>query len=248
MKIVSWNCGGALRNKTNRIDQLSADILIIQECEDPQFKSNDYNDWAGEYLWKGNSRHKGIGVFSKNGVKIEKLDWAGSFSVKGFRKQHPAHQWKTEELEFFLPFRVNDSFNILAVWTKGAAVYKYIGQLWRYIQLHHEQITSSPVLIVGDLNSNKIWDKDGRWWNHTDVVSELADDGIISLYHDYYSEEQGKETRPTFYLQRNRDKAYHIDYAFASREFHNNSKVAIGNMEDWLEVSDHMPLILDISE
>lgn len=246
MRIVSWNCGGALRNKISRIDQLSADILIIQECEDPQLKSKNYIDWAGDYLWTGKSRHKGIGIFSRSGVKLEKLDWYGSFSVKGFRKQHPAHNWNTEDLELFLPFRVEDEFNIIAVWTKSAAVYKYIGQLWRYIQIHHEQITSAPTLIIGDLNSNKIWDQEGRWWNHSDVVSELADDGIISLYHHYYKEEQGKETRPTFYLHRSKGKPYHIDYAFASREFQNNSKVVIGSMEDWIDVSDHMPLILDI--
>ena len=150
--------------------------------------------------------------------------------------------------EYFLPFRVDDKFNVLAVWTKSATVYKYIGQLWRYIQIHHEQIITSPILIIGDLNSNRIWDEEGRWWNHSDVVSELADDGIVSLYHHNSKEDQGKESRPTFYLQRNMGKAYHIDYAFGAREFQQNSKVAIGSMEDWLDVSDHMPLILDISE
>lgn len=245
MRIVSWNCNGALRNKTHRIDQLAADILIIQECEDPKYHSEEFIKWSGDYLWKGSSRHKGIGVFARNGIKIEGLDWSGSFFVKGFRKNHPAHHWSSEELEHFLPFSIDQKFNVLAVWTKNANVYKYIGQLWQYMQIHYQQIISSPILIMGDLNSNKRWDREGRWWNHSDVVSELNEEGIISLYHHCYSESQGEESLPTFYLQRNTEKAFHIDFVFGSREFQTTSMVTIGCKDDWLDISDHMPVILD---
>ena len=40
MKIISWNCNGALRNKYDFLTNLEWDILIIQECENPEIINN----------------------------------------------------------------------------------------------------------------------------------------------------------------------------------------------------------------
>jgi exonuclease III len=82
MRIVTWNCNGALRKKLVEVDALDADILVIQECEDPTQSTNAYRAWASDYLWVGTSKNKGIGIFPKKGNNIVKLDWSGSFAVK----------------------------------------------------------------------------------------------------------------------------------------------------------------------
>jgi exonuclease III len=52
MKIITWNCNGAFRRKLAYLAQFNADILIIQECEDPaQSKDVAYRDWAKNYIW-----------------------------------------------------------------------------------------------------------------------------------------------------------------------------------------------------
>jgi len=244
MKIVSWNCNGALRKKTQGIDKLDADILIIQECEDPALSTKAYQKWAGDYLWVGNSKHKGIGVFPKNNNSIKQQDWHGEFEIEGLGSRRSSISWTTSDLRLFLPFVVNDSLNVLGVWTKGSdsEVFGYMGQFWKFLQIHKKNLSTNRQLIIGDFNSNKIWDKADRWWNHSDVVCELNDIGLISLFHHQYGEHQGEESVPTFFLHRNTEKPYHIDYAFISTDMANSSNIEIGGMRTWLSVSDHMPI------
>jgi endonuclease/exonuclease/phosphatase family metal-dependent hydrolase len=103
------------------------------------------------------------------------------------------------------------------------------------------------IVIAGDFNSNTIWDEWDRWWNHSDVVRELAKIGIKSVYHELNQLEHGKETIPTLFHRKNKDTSYHIDYVFVSDEI--MKKVIlfqIENFENWLDVSDHVPLIIEI--
>ncbi len=249
MKIVTWNCNGALRKKTKEVDSLDADILIIQECENPSESTKEYRKWAGNYLWTGTSKNKGVGVFPKNGSDIKKLEWAGTFKVNGFKRSHPSHRWQTSDLKLFLPFRVNDHFTVLGVWTKGSdsEVFAYMGQFWKYLQIHDTDLSGQKTLIIGDFNSNAIWDKVDRWWNHSGVINELSDLGIESLYHYQTAEAQGAEKQPTFFLHRKNEKPYHIDYAFLSKDLLPHSGIRIGRREDWIAVSDHMPVSVTIS-
>lgn len=230
LNILTWNCGGALRKKYDSISKLDTDIYIVQECEDPEGTSDKhYKEWAKNYLWTGDNKHKGLGIFAKENVKIENL------------------LWEANGLKYFIPCRVNNEFNLLATWCHGAnsPTFGYIGQLWKYLQINKSKLGNT--IIAGDFNSNVNWDRWDRWWNHSDVVRELAELNIESLYHKFYGEEQGKESQPTFYLQKRINKPYHIDYIFGGEEFSKSIKsMTIGKTEQWLKLSDHMPVIVEI--
>jgi exonuclease III len=232
MKIVTWNCNGAFRKKFHALEVFQADVLIIQECENPDESTRHYREWAKNYLWTGENKNKGIGVFAKRDVRLTQLDW------------------NSDGLQSFLPCRVNNAFDLVAVWTKQANSpnFRYIGQLWKYLNLHGEKLAGNPVILAGDLNSNTCWDEWDRWWNHSDVVRMLSDRGLSSLYHSYFGEEQGHESRPTLYHQRNEGKPYHVDYAFASADLFDPAvnTVEVGEKAPWLELSDHMPLIFSV--
>lgn len=233
MRIVSWNCNGALRKKFDQLLKLDADIYVVQECEDPsQCKDVHYKAWANNYLWIGNSKNKGLGVFCKKDILLTPLEW------------------ESDVLEYFLPCKINDIITLLAVWTRQAnsPTFGYIGQLWKYLQKHKAKLPTTQAVICGDLNSNACWDVWDRWWNHSDVLKELEQIGINSLYHLKTGEQQGKESQHTFYMHRKAERPYHIDYAFLSNDLASSSTVSIGKSEEWLEYSDHMPVVFTIGK
>lgn len=233
MKIVTWNCNGALRNKLDLIEELNADIYVIQECENPKLTKNTaYQEWSQNHIWQGDSKNKGIGIFAHPNLKLEQLHWSNIYL--------------DHTVKHFLPCRINNSFNLLAVWThrNNSPNFGYIGQLWKY--LHVNKTHFKDIIIAGDLNSNSKWDQWDRWWNHSDVVNELSKLGIESLYHKYSDELQGQEKIPTFFHHRKLDKPYHIDYIFGSENFSKALKhLHIGNIDSWLSISDHLPLIAE---
>jgi exonuclease III len=232
MKVVSWNCNGAFRKKFNTLLDFDADIYIIQECENPaESKDLEYINWAKNYLWIGDSKNKGLAVFAKKEINLQPLDWTNNF--------------KDHSVKHFLPCLINNDFQLLAVWThqNNSPNFGYIGQFWKYLQVNKSNF--KKIIIAGDLNSNSIWDEWDRWWNHSDVIKELEEINIKSLYHKYFNEVQGKETKPTFFLQRNPSKPYHIDYCLSSNEFSQRLKeVEVPKFDNWQHVSDHVPIII----
>ncbi len=233
MIIVTWNCNGAFRKKFEYLNSLNTDIFVIQECENPaEAKDINYIKWANNYLWIGDSKNKGLGIFAREGISLKLLDWSDNYT--GHKVKH------------FLPCLVNGEFELLAVWThqNKSPTFGYIGQLWKYLQINKKYFENT--IITGDFNSNVFWDKSNRHWNHSDVVRELEEINIHSLYHKFTNELQGSELYPTFYLHKNLDKPYHIDYCFASSIFVNKLKsIIVEPFENWKNLSDHCPVIIE---
>ena len=241
MKIVSWNCAGAFREKFTSIIEEDADIYVIQECEDPaKAKSEEYKEFAGDnYFWTGDGKDKGLGIFAKDNVKLEKLD-----------------EYCGTDFKNFIALRVNDSFNLLGVWTVKGQIN---GKKVEYVEMIHDffddniSLFDENLIMCGDFNSNSIWDKqhrakdkDGNSKDQTNLNRKLESCNLFSAYHKLNNEEQGKESQSTFYLYRHLDKPYHIDYVYATESRFTDLK--IDDAEKWIELSDHVPLIFEIRE
>lgn len=234
MKIISWNCNGKFRDKITLLEELEPDVLLIQECEDINSlypHKTEKHVLLSNSLWIGENKNKGVGVYAKPGLNIE--------------KEYFDLRYRGRSLKYFLPVKIN-GLHFLNVWNhrNDSKSFDYIGQFWLMMQSNRNIL--GKYIIAGDFNSNSIWDEWDRWWNHTDVVNELEKIQLLSVYHTKNKIKQGKEINPTFYLQRNIDKPYHIDYIFCDVEKIEKSDFYIGESEKWLKHSDHMPIIWNI--
>jgi exonuclease III len=134
MVIIDWNCRQKFwdRYKIFLDDNLKWDILVIQECDCPEYVKEehpDYYDWAISYQckWVGDEWDKsqkiGIGIFAKDYIKIEDLR-------KIFKNESPINfDWssirtdmKSNELKYFLPVLVNDNFVLIGVYAKSPKI------------------------------------------------------------------------------------------------------------------------------
>ncbi len=223
------------RVKADKILTLNPDILIVPECENPDkliFSSNVKK--PTDVFWYGENKNKGLGIFSYSTFKIK------------------LHTWHNPDFRMILPLSISnetEEFTMFAIWANNPndSDNQYIGQVWKAINYYQQYITGSKTILIGDFNSNTIWDKKNRIGNHSHVVEFLKERNIYSLYHHYFSEEQSQETKPTLFLYRHENKPYHIDYCFASKCFLEKTvSVSVGQFSEWIKHSDHMPVIIDI--
>jgi exodeoxyribonuclease III len=222
----------AFRKKADAILKHQPDILIVQECEHP-----DKLIWGPDtarptdFLWFGKNKNKGLGIFSYSKLKLK------------------LHRLYNEQLKLIIPIKIYNGkarLMLYAVWANNPddADGQYVTQVWKALHYYNKYISKKDTILIGDFNSNTIWDKPKRKGNHSHVVEQLAKKNIHSVYHQHFYQEQGKELTPTFYLYKNKSKPYHIDYCFASINLIEKlSTVQIGAYETWVPYSDHVPLM-----
>jgi len=222
----------AFRKKADFILAHKPDILIVPECEHPdKLKFNTDTPKPTDMLWFGMNRNKGIGIFSYTKFKFKLLS-----------THNP-------ELRMIIPIGVTGGkydFTLYAIWANNPEDPdgQYIEQVWKAIQ-HYDQGLNNKTMLIGDFNSNSIWDRKHRESNHSNVVKLLESKGIFSSYHLFHKQTQGKEMHPTLYMYRHQDKPYHIDYCFVSKDISKKIKsVEIGDFDFWRKHSDHVPLII----
>lgn len=233
MRLVTWNCNGAYRKKAALIAAYKPDLAVIQECESlEKLKFGNDTPHPSASLWFGNNPNRGLGIFSYTGLHFE------------------PHSVYDDSIKYCVPLKVSGhrNFNLIAIWAmahKDPSL-SYIGQVFQALAVYQSFIEGADTLLIGDFNGNKIWDRPRRVSNHSRVVADLKKAGIVSLYHTYFKEDQGLETQPTFYLYRNQEKSYHLDYCFAPNHWLPKLKfVSVGAYADWSHLSDHSPVFVE---
>lgn len=222
MRIVSWNCSMAFYKKRHLLDALQPDVAVLQEVSKKDIESGEYPFAA----WVGSNPHKGLGVIGLRPA-----------SYKMTESSDPALPWH-------IPFSV-DGLNIVALWAHQ------LTRELRYVRVTHEIVDryagflgTGRALIIGDFNSNSVWDSHHPGRNHSLLVDKLSRIGLDSVFHRQDATAHGREQVSTFFLNWKPESGHHIDYAFLSSAAEAN--IAVGEPDTWLPHSDHMPLIVDI--
>lgn len=136
---------------------------------------------------------------------------------------------------------------VIAVWAcrVGSIKSDYIGQLYEAFNEHPDWFTCRDTVVAGDFNSNSIWDHNHPVGSHTSVVKTLEGHGIVSAYHEFFGEAQGKETRMTLDFRKDRHESFHIDYIFIPKSWRASLRdVSIGGYKKWTALSDHRPMVV----
>jgi len=226
----------AFRKKAGHILSLSPDLVVIPECECvDRLKFSDGIKQPSSSLWFGTNLNKGLGIFSYN----------EDIKLKVLKTHNPA-------LRTIVPISVTSSkyqFTLYAIWANNPDDPDgvYVEQIWKAIHHYDVHLKKKTSMLVGDFNSNIIWDRPRREGNHSSVVKFLEERKIFSSYHLHHKQLQGKEEHPTLYMYRHKDKPYHIDYCFVSKDLADNlHSVEIGDFDTWTTLSDHVPVIVTL--
>lgn len=226
MRIITWNCNLNLVKKFQLIEKNSPDLVIIQECE----KLSEKYFPKCKYFWIGKNDTKGLGVLVFNqSAKIDKCF--------------------NEKFIYFLPIQT-DEINILGLWAYNHRASlkfgsQYEGSTSDAIRYYQPWLVSkNKAISSGDFNNSIIWDVENKENNFKNINSTLENLGFKSSYHQLTKEEFGKESKGTLFHTKNREKSYHIDYIYLKGLIPNS--LQLGEYNDWIKFSDHMPVIVDI--
>jgi len=234
MRLISWNCGRGYRKKINKILELNPDIAVIQECENLEKLRSFCKDkiplksfWFSEH-----DQNKGIGIFFYGGYEI--------LSIEHY-----------SNIEFVIPMKIRNKFEfyLFAIWAmspigkdKGRS---YTYQIEKAVKKYENILKNNLAILIGDFNTPHIEEpveKSGFM-----VVEGFKGMEIFSAYHEYFKKGYGEHDQHTFYQHKNAEFKHMLDYCFASKSIIEKvSKVEIGKYGNWIEFSDHCPLIVDI--
>jgi len=225
-------------------DRLGPDIAIVPECANEEILRRKGGRALPEVsmVWKGRLKDKGLAVFG-----------FGDYEVS-------LAECYDDRLEWVLPIAVTGpvNFALLAVWASNHRAriqhpdHVGVPQPASALTVYEDWIRNQTTVLAGDFNHNCVWDKPGQVErNHAETVAAASRAGMVSIYHEWFDESQGHESKPTIYW-RNRTldgPAYHIDYIFIPERWsHSVSDMHVGGFDEWVGsgLSDHVPVLMEV--
>lgn len=157
------------------VEELQPDVAVLPEVSQKHVAETD----APFKAWVGSNPHKGLGVI-------------------GFTDRSYLLHEAGRLLPWHIPFTV-DGVNMVALWAHVRDKdLRYVRVTHEIVDRHADFLTSAPSLLIGDFNSNTIWDREHPGRNHSLLVDKLHGLGLRSVHHGTEDITHGSEsTKPT---------------------------------------------------
>jgi hypothetical protein len=225
MRIVTWNCfRGDLGVRSRELEDLSADILVLQECAEPGHLIEN------ALCFGTNPRHC-LGMIAQNGYVLERVG----------RGPHVEHT--------VFPARVRGplDFNLLAIWAQREPT--YVDSIMKGLDAYCELAAAGPTIVIGDFNSHTHFDQYGGPTHQTLVDRLQCEFGLVSAYHSDSLSPTPRLEVPTHFWQWKQEAGFHIDYCFIPESWVGAVReVRVVDEPAGSRKSDHRPLLVDIAE
>jgi hypothetical protein len=216
-----------LAGKAAPLLALAPDIVVAQEAAAiPKLGDLELIHWVGKRA------NKGLGVWARP-------EYGGAL-----------HSDFDETRQWWIPiaFRKLD-LHLLTSWAMGHRGEEPRPRADRSLSAvqHYEPFLSHDrSILLGDLNNNEKWDNK-RNPSFKGFTNFLAGAGLQNVYYTWTQETPGLESSPTLFMYRHADKPHMVDHVFASAAVLRAVEgLEIGKSADWLQISDHTPVIVDL--
>lgn len=235
MRFVEWNCCEGFKADLPALVELGCDVAVL--CEVPQAPPPasllppviDWH-WTGQYVRKGLA----VAGFDRLLRRVDERAGAGSYTVAA---------------------ETSEGIGVLGMWTCPPKGSTYGAQARATIDAHADWLRETPTIIAGDFNLAPFGIEDGRTGILRALFADLSELGYTSVYHHFFGEDFGSETRPTYFHRRKEAEPFHIDFCFLHESLLPQLRtVEVGDYARWVARrselvaghSDHVPLIVDL--
>ena len=229
MRLVAWNCANAASRKLPElVERLAPDVAVISECCDEVSLRRGLGNLLPPFTlpsfsmaWVGRYPSCGVAVLAFGSYQAE-VDNAAADLVKGMKSVCPAR------------ITGPTSFSLLGIWADNSTARRPATEAALALQ---GWFSAQPVVVAGDFNNDVFWDRGGGdARDHTVTVELLETHGLVPV----------PNRLPTFHLSKNLQKPFVIDHAFVPTSWSIRSW-EVGAIEDWMRLSGHLPLIVDLA-
>lgn len=214
MRFVEWNCCEGFASDLPALLELGCDLAVL--CEVPEMPPPvNLIDPEIDWHWAGRYPRKGLAIASFGGPLTRGAEriGAGSFTVSAETKA---------------------GIGILGIWTCPPRGSSYGAQARATIDTYADWLRDTPSIVAGDVNVAPRGIEDTRTGVLRALFADLDALGYRSVYHHYFGEEYGAETRATYFHRRRPAEPFHIDFVFLHQDLLPQVRaVEVGTYERW---------------